>query len=141
MVRKGNVEVNIGANPASGEGEANEDDTPAAPVDDDSYEVIDVVDAFGLQNMGFDKKGYMGYIKDYMKAIKKRLEAQGSPRLAVFEQNAVGYVKSILENFSKYDFYVGENMDAEAMVILLETADDGKTYMIYWKDGMKGQKY
>lgn len=141
MVKKGAVQVDIGANPATGDGEGCDDEAVAEAVDDGSYEVIDVVDCCRLEPTGYDKKSYMGHIKEYMKNIKKRLEESNPGRLPIFEKGAATYVKKVLENFSKYDFYTGENMDPEAMTVLYETTDDGKSYMLFWKDGLKAQKY
>ncbi len=146
MLRKGAVVVDIGGNPSAGDGEANDDDGPAGgdAVDDGTYEVIDVVDCFGLASTVFNKKSYMGYIKDYMRAIKKHLSEAHPERVAVFEAKAIGHVKAILENFDKYEFYTGENMDPEAMAILYEPAAEGAEgcgHLIYWKDGLKGNKY
>lgn len=140
MVKKGAVQVDIGANPATGEGEAGAEDAGEA-VEDGSYEVIDVVDSCRLEPTSFDKKSYMTHIKEYMKAIKKRLEESNPSRVPIFEKGAATYVKKVLENFDKYDFYTGENMDPEAMTVLYETTADDKTYMIFWKDGLKAQKY
>lgn len=139
MIKKGAVQVDIGANPTTGEGEGDED--AGEPVEDGSYEVIDVVDCFRLENTVFDKKGYMAHIKEYMKAVKAHLADKNPDRIPVFEKAAATYVKKILENFSKYDFYTGENMNPEAMVVLYETSADGKTFMIYWKDGLRAEKY
>ena len=137
MIKKNSkVDVNIGGNP-SAEGE----DADDGPADDSSYEVIDVVDCCRLENTVFDKKSYMGHIKEYMKRIKAHLAEKNPERVPHFEKAAVDYVKKIVGDFSKYDFYVGENMDPEAMCVLQETTDDGKIFMIYWKDGLKAVKY
>ena len=141
MVRKGAVQVDIGANPSTGEGEAGEEAEPEAQVDDGSYEVIDVVDCCRLEPTNYDKKGYITHIKEYMKAVKERLKDRNPDRVPIFEKAAATYVKKIVENFSKFDFYVGENMDPEAMTVLYETCEDGKTFMIYWKDGLRAEKY
>lgn len=139
MVKKGGkVEVNIGGNPSTEEGQDGED---GGPVDDATYEVIDVVDCCRLENTPFDKKSYMSHIKEYMKRIKTHLAETKPERVPHFEKTAVEYVKKIVANFSNYDFYVGEDMDPEGMCVLQETTDDGKIYMIYWKDGLKANKY
>lgn len=83
----------------------------------------------------------MLHIKDYMKSVKKRLQEKNPERVAIFEANAVTYVKKVLANFDAYDFYTGESMDPEAMVMLYEAAADGKEYMIFWKDGLNAVKY
>lgn len=103
--------------------------------------MIDVVDACRLETTVFDKKGYMAHIKEYMKAVKGHLQAKKPERVPIFEKAAATYVKKILESFSKYGFFTGENMNPEGMTVLYEEADDGKTYMIYWKDGLKAEKY
>lgn len=139
MIKKGAIQVDIGANPTTGGGEGG--DEPEEAVDDSSYEVIDVVDACRLEMTNFDKKSYMLHIKDYMKAIKAHLEKKKPERVPVFEKAAAQYVKKILENFGKYGFYTGENMNPEGMTILYEENADGKSYMIYWKDGLKAEKY
>lgn len=142
MIKKGAVQVDIGANPAQGgEGCEADEDAVTEAVDDGSYEVIDVVDCCRLEPTGFDKKSYMLHLKDYMKAVKAKLLEKNPERVPIFEKAAQTYAKKILENFSKYDFYMGENMDAEAMSVLYEENADGKTYMLYWKDGLHAQKY
>ncbi|KAJ3112917.1 hypothetical protein HK100_002159 [Physocladia obscura] len=127
--------VDIGAN-ASAEG-GDEDD-----VAEDEVIVNNVVYSFRLQSSGFDKKGYMTYIKGYMKALKEHLTATNSPRLAEFEGKAKIAVKKILENFGDYEFYVGESMNPDGMVLLLNYREDGTTpYFTLWKDGLKGTKF
>jgi hypothetical protein len=133
------VEVNIGANPTTGDGEAGAAADEA--VEDGSYEVIDVVDAFRLETTVFNKKSYMGHIKEYMKAIKEYLKDRNPDRVPIFEKAAATYVKKVLENVEKYGFFTGENCDPTGMAVLYEEAADGKTYMIYWKDGLKAEKY
>lgn len=139
MVRKGAVQVDIGANPTEGGGEGC--DEPEEAVEDGSYEVIDVVDACRLEMTCFNKKSYMAHIKDYMKAIKGYLSEKKPERVPIFEKAAAGYVKKILENFDKFGFYTGENMGPDSMTVLYEENAEGKSYMIYWKDGLKGTKY
>ena len=135
---KGPVSVNIGANPTTGEGEEVEDAGEA--VDDSAVVVNDVVDAFRLEETPFDKKSYMTYLKGYIKSLRTKIEASNPSRVPEFEAAAQNYAKKILGNFDNYRFYQGENMDPEAMVCLLESRGD-KEYMIYWKDGLKTQKY
>lgn len=137
-IKKGAIQVNIGANPATGEGEGCDEAEEA--VEDGSYEVIDVVDACRLESTVFDKKSYMAHIKDYMKAIKAHLQAKKPDRVPIFEKAAAAYVKKILENFSQYTFYTGENMNPEGMAVLYEEVD-GKAFMTFWKDGLKAEKY
>ena len=62
-------------------------------------------------------------------------------RVPKFEEAAKAYVMKVVGNFDKYGFFTGESCNPEAMTVLYEEAGDGKTYMIYWKDGLKAQKY
>ncbi|KAJ1549907.1 hypothetical protein HK405_001947 [Cladochytrium tenue] len=133
-IRKG-VDVDIGAN-ASAEG--GDDDEPLA---DDQETVNNVVYSFRLQSSGFDKKGYMTYIKGYMKAVKAYLTANNPDRVPVFEKKIQPVVKKILENFKDYEFFVGENMNPDGLVALLNYREDGITpYLTLFKDGLKGEK-
>lgn len=137
MVTKGAIQVNIGANP-SAEGE----DADEAPADDGSYQVNNVIDAFNLEQTSFDKKSFLTYIKGYLKVLKARIEERNPAGVAEFEKNAQGYVKKMLDKFADFEFYTGESMNPEAMVIAMGYREDGKTpYLIYWKDGMRAEKY
>jgi hypothetical protein len=135
MVTVGGEKYDIGANPST---EGGEDET----VDDSAALVNNVVNAFRLQETSFDKKAYIGHIKEYMKSIKAHLESTGSPRAQIFEKNAQTFVKKLLDNFSDYSFFQGESFCPEGMVVLMGYRENGTTpYMIYFKDGMKAQKY
>ncbi|KAJ3020953.1 UNVERIFIED_CONTAM: hypothetical protein HDU68_009887 [Siphonaria sp. JEL0065] len=134
MIKIREGDVDIGAN-ASAEGGDDEG------VEEGEQIVNNVVYSFRLQSSGFDKKGYMSYIKGYMKAVKEHLTATNSPRLDTFQAKAQVAVKKILENFGDYEFYVGESMNPEGMVLLLNYREDGTTpYFTLWKDGLKSQK-
>ena len=77
--------------------------------------------------------------KDYMKKLTKYLEEKKPERVPTFQKNAQNYVKKVLGNFSEYQFFTGENMDPEGMVILLIWRDD-KPVMVYFKDGFDEMK-
>lgn len=137
----GPISVNIGANPSTGEGEAGDDDSAAPEAIDDGAETkIDVVDAFRLEETSFDKKGFMTYLKGYIKTLRSKVEEKDASRVASFETAAQAYAKKIFANFDNYRFFQGESMEPEAMVCLLESRDD-KMFMIYWKDGVKLTKF
>ncbi|KAI9209630.1 Mss4-like protein [Polychytrium aggregatum] len=127
-------EVDIGAN-ASAEGE------DAEELEEGAQSVNNVVYSFRLQSTGFDKKGYMAYLKEYMKAVKKHLAATDPERVPVFEKKVTAFVKKVLENFKDYEFYVGETMNPEGHVALLNYREDGVTpYLTYFKDGLSIEK-
>ena len=79
-----------------------------------------------LTSTDFDKKSYMTYIKGYMKSIKKYLQEHNPSRVEVFEAKAPAQVKKILANIKDYEFYVGESMDPEGAVGLLNYREDGE---------------
>ncbi|POI19149.1 hypothetical protein CIB84_017107, partial [Bambusicola thoracicus] len=54
---------------------------------------------------------------------------------------AAEQIKHILANFKNYQFFVGENMNPDGMVALLDFREDGVTpYMIFFKDGLEIEK-
>ena len=51
---------------------------------------------------------------------------------------AAGQIKHILAHFKNYQFSIGENMNPDGMVPLLEYRQDDVTpYMIFFKDGLE----
>ncbi len=141
QTKKAALKINIGANPATGEGEAAPEEEEAPVEDEDESPVNDIVDAFKLCETGFSKKDFMTCLKAYIKSIRTKLEETNPGRVAEFEAGAQAYAKKILGNFDNFRFFQGENMDPEAMVCLLGTRESGNEYMIYWKDGLRQVKY
>jgi len=129
-ISEGNVD--IGANPSAEEQDEG--------VEDGAQTVNNVVHSFRLQSTTFDKKGYLTYLKGYMKAVKAKLEEAGKDAAEVkaFETGAQGFAKKLIANFKDYEFYTGENMDPEGMIALLNYREDGTTpYFTFWKHGLK----
>ncbi|CAO3613025.1 unnamed protein product [Mucor hiemalis] len=134
MITVADGDVDIGANPSAEGG----DDEGA---DDNAQTVNNVVFSFRLTATSFDKKSYMTYIKGYMKALKTQLAKSNPDRVAAFEKNATTLIKKILGNFKDYKFYVGESMDPEGMVALLNYREDGVTpFFTFFKDGLIQEK-
>ncbi|GAA5936950.1 Tma19p [Sporobolomyces koalae] len=126
-------DVDIGAN-ASAEEAAEE-------LAEGEISVNNIVHSFRLTETSFDKKSYLTYLKGYMKTIKAKLQESNPDRVPVFEKAAAAYAKKIVANFKDYQFYCGESMDPDGMVVLLNYREDGTTpYLTYFKDGMKEQK-
>lgn len=48
-----------------------------------------------------------GYIKDYMKALLKRVETKNPEQLDSFKKNVQVAVKKILDRHSDFQFYTG----------------------------------
>ncbi|KAI0304113.1 translationally controlled tumor protein [Russula brevipes] len=124
---KQGADVDIGANPSAEEqGEA---------LEDGAVSVNNVVHSFRLQSTSFDKKSYLAYLKGYMKAVKAQLPED---RVAEFEKGASAFAKKIVANFKNYEFYIGESMNPDGSVALLNYREDGITpYFTFWKDGVK----
>lgn len=133
MVTVGNGDVDIGANPSAEDG--------GEDLEDGAETVNNVVYSFRLQQTQFDKKSFLTYIKGYMKRIKAHLQENDPDAVAVFEKGAQAYVKKVIGSFSDWDFYTGESMDPDAMLVLLNYREDGTTpFVAIWKHGVKEEK-
>ncbi|KAF2874094.1 microtubule/calcium-binding protein [Massariosphaeria phaeospora] len=124
-------DIDIGANASAEEGGDDLADT--------SETVIDVVHSFRLNETSFDKKSYLTHLKSYMKMVKEKLKAKGASdeEVTTFEKGAQGFAKKIVANFKDYEFLIGESMDPDGMVILLNYREDGVTpYVTVWKHGL-----
>jgi len=135
MITEGNVEVDIGANASAEEAEE--------ALEDGATQVNNVVNSFRLQSTSFDKKSYLTYLKGYMKKVKELLKENGrsEEEISQFEKNAGAYAKKIVAGFKDFDFYTGETMNPDGMVILMNYREDGITpYVTIWKHGLKEEK-
>ncbi|XP_075389566.1 translationally-controlled tumor protein-like [Tenrec ecaudatus] len=109
---------------------------------------VDMVMNHHLQETSFTKQAYKKYIKDYMQSIKGKLEEQKREREKPFMTGAAEQIKKILANFKSYQFFIGENMNPDGMVALLDYREDGVTDhedgvtpdMIFFKDGLGMEK-
>lgn len=134
-INVGGENIDIGANPSSEEAEEG--------VEDGLQTVIDVVHSFRLQQTSFDKKTYLSHLKTYMKKVKEAMKGKGASddEIKNFESAAQGYAKKIVANIKDYDFYIGESMDPDGMVVLLNYREDGVTpYVTVWKHGLTEMK-
>ena len=129
-VTTGDVQVDIGANASAEE--------PEEELESTSKKVVDLVDAFRLQETSWDKKGFMGYIKTFMKAVAEKLSPE---RKEAFMAAAPAAVKELLGKFDELQFFTGENGDLEgsmAYAYYKEGATDPT--FLYFKDGLKEVK-
>ncbi|KQV15816.1 hypothetical protein ASE03_32415 [Kitasatospora sp. Root187] len=94
------VKVDIGADAGRGDAEDIEEADPGA------RQVINLVDAHRLQRTSFGKKGYLVYLKGYLKQVESPPCAETAP------------AKTLMADFDSYSFYQGEISDAEGMVAL-----------------------
>ncbi|KAJ8086682.1 hypothetical protein PM082_005505 [Marasmius tenuissimus] len=126
-------DVDIGANPSAEEQEE--------ALEEGAKQVNNVVHSFRLQSTAFDKKSFLTYLKGYMKAVKEYLQKNNPERVEAFEKGAQGFAKKLVTNFKDYEFYIGENMNPDGMVALLNYREDGITpYFTFWKDGLREVK-
>lgn len=136
MITEGKIDVDIGANPSTEDGEDE-------GVEDKEIKVNNVVYTFRLQSTSFDKKSYLTYLKSYMKAVRTKLQEAGKSEEEVkdFETKAAAYAKKIIANFKDWEFYTGESMNPDGMIVLLNYREDGVTpYCVFWKHGLKEMK-
>jgi hypothetical protein len=143
--------LDTGANASAEEAEEGTEDA--------AVQVNNVVNSFRLQSTSFDKKSYLTHLKGiylaldfseillmvsgYMKAVKQKMKEanKSDEEIAEFEKGAQSYAKKIVGNFKDYDFYVGESMDPDAMVVLMNYREDGTTpFVTVWKHGLKQEK-
>ncbi|KAG0072658.1 Ribosome associating protein [Linnemannia elongata] len=129
---KAGADVDIGAN-ASAE-EAAED------LEDGVSVVNNVVYSFRLQSTSFDKKGYTTYIKGYLKQLKAAKNLEGDDAKA-YEAEMTTEVKKVLGAFKDFEFYVGESMNPDGAVMLLNYREDGVTpFFTVFKHAVKTMK-
>lgn len=127
-------DVDIGGNPSAEDG-ADED------LEEGVETVNNVVYSFRLQNTQFDKKSFLTYIKGYMKRVKAHLAETAPEEVEVFEKGAQAYVKKVIGSFKDWDFFTGESMDPDGMIVLLNYREDGTTpFVAVWKHGVKAEK-
>ena len=133
MVKVGGDSVDIGANPSAEGGDEE--------LDDGAEIVNNVVYSFRLQPTGFDKKSFLTYIKGYMKSIKAKLQESNPDAVPTFEKGAQAYVKKIIGSFKDWEFFTGESMDPDGMVVMLNYREDGTTpFVAIWKHGVSEEK-
>jgi len=133
MITQAVGDIDIVANASAEEAEES--------VEDGATQVNNVAFSFRLQSTSFDRKSWTSYIKGYMRAVKANLEKTNPDRVEDFIKGAQSAVKKILGNFKDYEFYVGESMNPDGMVLLLNYREDGITpYFTIWKDGLSEMK-
>ncbi|KAL2706897.1 hypothetical protein KLU848_4501 [Kluyveromyces marxianus] len=133
MIKVGGDNIDIGANPSAEDGDED--------LEDGTEMVNNIVHTFRLQQTSFDKKSFLTYIKGYMKQIKAKLQESNPDEVPVFEKGAQAYVKKIIGSFKDWEFFTGESMDPDGMLVLLNYREDGTTpYVALWKHGLKAEK-
>merc|ERR1712059_12093 len=83
---------------------------------------VDLVLNHRLVETGFgSKKDYTVYLKDYMKKVVKYLEDNGkADQVDSFKTNISKVMKELLGKFKDLQFYTGESMDPDAMIMVID---------------------
>jgi Translationally controlled tumour protein len=106
--------------------------------------IVDVIDAFGYQEVNLTKKDFVTYIKTYLPKVKQHLETSGkADRVPTFQKGAAAFVKHIIEKFDEIQIYTGKSFDMEAgytYCYYAEQTDAGPTFF-YFLDGMREEKF
>merc|ERR1711994_395673 len=107
---------------------------------------IDIVLNHRLVETGFgSKKDYTVYLKDYMKKVVKYLEENDrKDEVDGFKKNIQAVMKELLGKFKDLQFFTGESMDAEAMILMVEYRDvngEERPIVMAFKHGISEEKY
>merc|ERR1711982_259180 len=114
-------------------------------VDSNAVSGVDIVLNHRLCETGFgSKKDYTTYLKDYMKKVVKYLEENDmKDQVDGFKTNITTVMKSLLGKYKDLQFYTGESMDPDAMILMLEYREvDGeeKPILMAFKHGLREVK-
>ncbi|MFJ1804208.1 translationally-controlled tumor protein [Streptomyces sp. NPDC088180] len=140
VVRDPSVTVDIGID-ANQDGESDAAGEAEAAGGSEAVKVNNLIESHRLQPTSFDKKGYLTCLKGYMKEIEAYLGERAPDEVAGFRKAAQEAAKTIVDDFDSYSFYQGENLDAEGMVVLARPAGDDTWTFLFWKHGVKAEKY
>merc|ERR1711998_600022 len=112
--------------------------------DDNSQQVVDIINNFNLQPMEYSKKQYMSYIKPFLKKCVMYLkENDRADEVDSFKTNVQEAIKEITSEWDEYCCYVDESFECEGTTVLCRYVMEGDNcvpYFYYLKNGMKEQK-
>ncbi|KAJ5733269.1 Mss4-like protein [Penicillium manginii] len=80
---------------------------------------------------------------DYARKVLMSLQTRNTPNeeVIIFKKGVQAHTRRILNNFNDWEFYTGESMDVDGMVVLLSCREDGITpFITYWKHGLEEMK-
>jgi len=113
--------------------------------DSTSESGVDLVLNHRLVETGFgSKKDYTVYLKDYMKKVVKYLEDNDrGAEVEEFKKNINGVMKELLGKFKDLQFFTGESMEAEAMILIMDYKDyegEERPVIMAFKHGLEEEK-
>ncbi|KAK2491823.1 hypothetical protein MC885_003193 [Smutsia gigantea] len=98
----------------------------------------DIVTNRCLRETSFTEEAYKKHIKSHMNSVKGGLEEHRPERVKPFMIGVAEQIRDILANFKNYQFFIGENMNPDGMVALLNCCEDGVSpCMIFFKNGLE----
>ncbi|GCB75710.1 hypothetical protein scyTo_0016465 [Scyliorhinus torazame] len=110
-------------------------ESPSEQAESSTVRGVDIILNHNLKEVSFAKTTCRTYIKEYMKDLKKRIEKQNPEGVTTFTGNAQVVITKILSNFVNNQFFLGESMNHDGMVGLLNYREDGITPdMVFFKD-------
>jgi len=106
---------------------------------------VDLVLNHRLVETGFgSKKDYTVYLKDYMKKVVKYLEDNNrAGEVDEFKKNINGVMKELLGKFKDLQFFTGESMEAEAMILIMDYREyegEERPVIMAFKHGLEEEK-
>merc|ERR1711878_170598 len=106
---------------------------------------VDLVLNHRLTETGFgSKKDYMVYLKDYMKKVVKYLEENDrAGEVDTFKKNINNVMKELLGKFKDLQFFTGESMDADAMILIMDYKEyqgEERPVLMAFKHGLTEEK-
>ncbi|XP_043556258.1 translationally-controlled tumor protein homolog [Chiloscyllium plagiosum] len=102
---------------------------------------VDIVLNHNLKEISLAKADYRTHIKGYMKQLRNRVQERNPDEVKTFTENAQKVISEILNNFVDYQLFLGESLNSDGMIGLLNYREDGITpYMLFFKDGLEIEK-
>merc|ERR1712086_958744 len=106
---------------------------------------VDLVLNHRLVETGFgSKKDYTIYLKDYMKKVVKYLEDNNrTAEVDEFKKNINGVMKELLGKFKDLQFFTGESMEADAMILIVDYKEyegEERPVIMAFKHGLEEEK-
>jgi len=120
-------------------GNASAEGVDAEGCEDAGQSGIDVVLAHRLMAYDLKKKDYMTHIKEYIGKVKAAIEEECPEKLETFVKESQKFVKGVIGEFKEWDFFCGESMDPEGMLVLVKW-EGTDPYLYYFAHGLDEEK-
>ena len=106
--------------------------------------IVDLVDAFKLNEIQLAKADFMAYVKNFLKAVTDKLTARGkADRIDEFKKGCTEFVKFVISKYAEFQFYTGPSYNMEAGIALSyqkEQTDEGPTFL-FFLDNLREEKF